>query len=141
MRFVVDASVAVKWLVREEHSDLADRLAAGNHELLAPRLMAAEVSSALSSKARRGELEPGTAAELVATIPEMVIGWADDTQICPDAVRLALAQNLPVFDCFYLALAIHTEATLITADIRFVNSLARTEHREAVVAIDELALT
>ena len=28
MRFVVDASVAVKWLVAEEDADIADRLAA-----------------------------------------------------------------------------------------------------------------
>ena len=42
MRFVVDASVAVKWLVAEEDADIADRLVASGQELHAPRLMASE---------------------------------------------------------------------------------------------------
>ena len=36
MRFVVDVSVAVKWLVDEEYSDAADGLLDGSHELFAP---------------------------------------------------------------------------------------------------------
>ena len=37
-RLVVDASVAVKWLVEEEHSAAAKRLIAEPYELHAPRL-------------------------------------------------------------------------------------------------------
>ena len=44
MRFVVDASVAVKWLVVEEDADLARDLAASGQDLHAPRLMASEVA-------------------------------------------------------------------------------------------------
>ena len=40
MRFVVDASVAVKLLVDEPESDAARELAASGRELHAPRLMA-----------------------------------------------------------------------------------------------------
>ena len=39
MRFVVDASVAVKWLVVEEDADVAQELATSGEELHAPRLM------------------------------------------------------------------------------------------------------
>ena len=38
MRLVVDASVAVKWLVEEKASESADRLLQGNHELHDPGL-------------------------------------------------------------------------------------------------------
>ena len=44
MRFVVDASIAVKWLVEEEYSDAADGLLDESHELFAPRLMASRRS-------------------------------------------------------------------------------------------------
>lgn len=37
-RYVVDASVAVKWFVPEIHTDASLRLLDGNHELLAPDL-------------------------------------------------------------------------------------------------------
>ena len=57
MRFVVDASVAVKWLVVEEDADVAQELATSGQELHAPRLMASEVANALWRKARAGEIE------------------------------------------------------------------------------------
>ena len=47
MRLVVDASVAVKWLIAEDGSDAAHRLAAGGDDLHAPRLMASEIANAL----------------------------------------------------------------------------------------------
>jgi len=47
MRFVVDASIAVKLLVDEPDSDAARKLVASGQELHAPRLMASEVANAL----------------------------------------------------------------------------------------------
>ena len=104
MRLVVDASVAVKWLVEEEHSDAADRLLDGNHELFAPRLMASEVGNGLWRKVRMGELERGRAGALAAAISEMAVRWTEEEEVGPDAVRLSLALNRPVYDCVYLAL-------------------------------------
>ena len=140
MRLVVDASVAVKWLVEEEHSDAADRLLDGNHELFAPRLMASEVGNALWRKVRMGELERSRAGALAAAISEMAVRWTEDEEVGPDAVRLSLALNRPVYDCVYLALAHRLGATLVTADVRFVNALAETEHGATVVALDGLVM-
>ena len=50
MRLVVDAGVAIKWLVAEENSDAADRLPAGGDDLHAPRLMTSEIAKALWRK-------------------------------------------------------------------------------------------
>ena len=68
MRLVVDASVAVKWLVAEEDSSAADRLLAGGDDLHAPRLMASEVANALWRKARMGEIERGRAGIMMAAV-------------------------------------------------------------------------
>ena len=64
MRFVVDASVAVKLLVDEPDSDAARALTASGEELHAPRLMASEVANALWRKARLGQIERADAGEL-----------------------------------------------------------------------------
>ncbi|MCY4094839.1 MAG: hypothetical protein OXG05_06890 [Gammaproteobacteria bacterium] len=40
MQFVVDASVAVKWFVVEEYSEVARELMVSDQDLHAPRLMA-----------------------------------------------------------------------------------------------------
>lgn len=138
MRLVVDASVAVMWLVVEERSEASARLLDGGHQFYAPRLMASEVGNALWSKARAGLMERSPAASLAASIPRLAVRWTEDTEIIPDAVRLALALNHPVYDCMYLALAYRIGATLVTADTRFVNALAQTEHREVVVTFDRL---
>ncbi len=140
MRLVVDASVAVKWFVEEEHSTDADQLLEGGHELHAPRLLALEVGNALWRKARMGELERSRAGTLAAAISDIPVRWVEDEEYCPEAVRLALALDRPVYDCLYLALAHRIRATLVTADARFANALAATEHGGAVVALHDLAL-
>ena len=138
MRFVVDASVAVKWLVAEEDSDIAEHLLDGRYELFAPRHMASEIGNALWRKVRVGEIGPRQAGALAAAIPDMAVEWADDEGISPDAVRLAVALDRSVYDCAYLALAHRLGATLVTADTHFVNALSDTEHGASVIALESL---
>ena len=140
MRLVVDASVAVKWFVEEEFSAEAGRLLESRHELNAPRLLASEVGNALWRKARIGELERNRVGALAAGISDAPVRWAEDEEYCPDAVRLSLALDRPAYDCLYLALAHRLGATLVTADARFANALAATEHGGAVVTLDNLDL-
>ncbi|MDE0098771.1 MAG: type II toxin-antitoxin system VapC family toxin [Truepera sp.] len=132
MRLVVDASVAIKWLVEEEGSETATRLLKGDHELHAPRLMVSEVTNALWRKARLGEIERGEAGTLAAAIAEMPLHWYDDEVLGADAARLALALDRPVYDCVYLALAYRIGGQVVTADARLANALAATEHGRSV---------
>ncbi len=141
MRFVVDASVAVKWLVAEEDTDIADRLAASGQELHAPRLMASDAANVLWRKARRGQIERAEAAAAMALLTDMPVRWNDDETVAADAVRLALALDHPVYDCIYLALAHRIGATVVTADSRFANAVAPTEHGESVVTLADYAET
>ena len=141
MRFVVDASVAVKWLVVEEDAEVAQELATSGQELHAPRLMASEVANALWRKARAGEIERRAAGILLANVPDMPVRWGDDEAVSADAVRLALALDRPVYDCVYLALAHRIGAVLLTADLRFANGLAPTEHGESIMTLADYART
>lgn len=140
MRLVVDASVAVKWFVEEEYSVQAGSLLEATHELYAPRLLASEVGNVLWRKARNGEMERSRVGALAAAISKMPVHWVEDEEICPDAVRLSLGLGRSVYDCLYLALAHRLGATLVTADIRFANALAGTEHGGVVVTLDNLVL-
>ncbi len=139
MRFVVDASVAVKLLVDEPDSDSARELAASGEELHAPRLMVSEVANALWRKARVGEMERADAGAALAWMTDMPLRWNDDETVSADAVRLALSLDHPVYDCMYLALAHRIGATVVTADRRFVAAVAPTEHGETVVTLADYA--
>ena len=139
MRFVVDASVAVKWLVVEEDADAAQELATSGQDLHAPRLMASEVANALWRKARAGEIERRAAGVLLASVPDMPVRWGADETVSADAVRLALALDRPIYDCVYLALAHRIGAVVLTADLRFANALASTEHGGSVLTLADYA--
>ena len=141
MRLVVDASVAVKWLVPEDDSDIARDLAAGGDDLHAPRLMASEIANAVWRKARLGEIERGEASTMMASVPGMPVRWNADETVCTDAIRLALALDRPVYDCVYLALAHRIGAAVVTADRRFANAVAPTEHGDAIMTLAEYGRT
>ena len=87
MRVVVDASVAVKWLIVEEDADIARELATSGEDLHAPRLMAPEVANALWRKARLGEIERGDAGALPANVPDMPVRWGAGESVPIPSIR------------------------------------------------------
>ena len=137
-RLVPDASVAVKWIVTEEDSLAAETLLVG-HELHAPRLMVSEIANALWSKVRRGQILQSQTDRLIASATEQPVQWTDDGILVVNALSIAVEVNHPVYDCIYLALAYRIDATVVTADRRFVNALAGTEHAGRVVLLADFA--
>lgn len=126
---VLDASVAVKWYVPEQHSDEADALLESPDQLLAPELIRIEVTSALVRKARVGHLPPTRVRELLVLWAK---AWTNGTLLLasdevdlPAATELALDLAHPLQDCVYLALAMRLNAPLITADRRFAERAQR----------------
>lgn len=117
---VVDASVAIKWVVGEPGSDLATRLLNGR-PLHAPPLMRIEAGNALWAMARRGVLTPGEADDALAALGDVPLapnppGFDPMSQ----ALRLARLLDHPVYDCVYLSLAVELGVPVVTADRRFV---------------------
>ena len=55
-RIVVDASLGLKWVLQEEHSDRAAALGCGR-EMLTSALFWAEAGNAIATRVRRGELD------------------------------------------------------------------------------------
>ena len=91
------------------------------------------------AKARLGEIGRGAAGALLANVPDMPVRWSADEIVSADAVRLALALDRPIYDCIYLVLAHRVRAVMLTADLRFANALAATEHGESVLTLADFA--
>lgn len=118
---VVDASVAVRWVVSEEGSDDAVALLQQSFRWLAPRLLLTEVASALRRKVVEGELSTEVALEALDVLLTELgssIELAADETLMPLALTLALSLEHKLPDCVYLALAERTGADLVTADRR-----------------------
>ncbi len=138
-RVVVDANIAVKWLVDEGQRQEAMRLLHDESELNAPRVMATEVANALWQKVERGEIGTTAAGVLADSVQRLPLYWANDEQIIADAVRIAIELDHAAYDCIYLALAHRLGARVVTADMRFMRRVAPTAHGGAIVGLADYA--
>lgn len=124
---VIDASVALKWVVEEDGSDAAVALLGRN--LAAPDLLVTETANALWRRVRRGELTAEEALRRVDELGRAPLELVASEELIGSAVRLAIELGHPVYDCLYLALAIARDCPVVTADARFAAALGG--HREA----------
>ena len=126
MRYVLDASVALKWVLPEKNSDKAFRLLDSyrrrDDEFLAPDFFPVECGHALFRAERRGMLTSGQPARLLTAI----------LLDCPQlhSVRHLLGRSAVIcnemrkgfYDCTYMALAEQEGIPLITADDKLVKA-------------------
>jgi predicted nucleic acid-binding protein len=119
---VIDASVAVKWVLREVNSGAADALL-DDHDLIAPVLWLAEAGNALWRRQRIGEITADEADVRLSALLNAPLTSQPLEPILPAAVKIAIEIGHPIYDCLYLALAQRHQTHVITADRRFVSAV------------------
>jgi len=138
MRVVVDASVAVKWYLEEDHAAPARRLLDGTYELIVPDLFFAEIGNVLWKRWRRGELDDDIIAETLAALDRVPCETRSARPLLSGAMALATSLRRTVYDSLYLALAIDTGARLVTADLRFHASVAASPLAGHILWVEDL---
>lgn len=132
---VLDASVAVRWIVEEVGSAEAAALLEKDIAWIAPRLLLTEVASALRRKVADDALDAAVAAQsldaLLQAVADGIIRLVEDERMVAQALLLALALGHKLPDCVYLALAEREGAAIATADDRLTR-LARSRQIEVV---------
>jgi predicted nucleic acid-binding protein len=128
MRRVLDASVALKWVLPEADSDKAIRLRDDFRnaalEFLAPDVFPAEVGHTLARAERRKIITPPLGsvflADVLSTPPQLFPSYPG---LITRAFAIASQRRAGVYDCLYVALAEREGCELITADDRLVKNL------------------
>ncbi len=138
MRYVVDASVAIKWYVPEIHSMHALRLLGDGNDLLAPELILAEVGNIIWKKCRLGELDLPTGGELLHDFRQSALTIKPLAGLLNTAWHIATQYRQTIYDSLYLSLAIATDARMVTADRNFFNALAGTTLAPHLLWIENL---
>lgn len=132
---VVDASVAIKWVVEEAGSDAA--LTLKGRDLAAPALMRIEIANVLRTLTAREAMAADQAMDLFGLLQAAPVTVVDhDDALESRALKLALDLGHPVYDCVYLALAERMDRVLVTADGRLLRALRGTLHASRAVALD-----
>ena len=113
--FVIDASVAIKWVVEEPGTRQA--LDLSRHTLLAPDLLVAECANILWKKVRRSELSESEAALAARLLANADVDLVPMRPLLERATRIAIGMDHPAYDCVYLALAEARGCEFVTADM------------------------
>jgi predicted nucleic acid-binding protein len=129
-RVVVDASLALKWVLEERHSVEAQRLldmwVQTQVIVTAPTLLVFEAANVLYQRVRRGQLSIEAAGEALSalTATHLTLIGGDEADLSDQAIKLAEAYRLPAtYDAVYMGVAIKSECPFWTADERLWNQV------------------
>lgn len=132
MTYVIDASVAVKWFVRENLHDEALRLLEYRERFAAPELIVSEVTNIAWKKVVRNEISREQARAITIAISQYIPTLRRSVELSERALELALILNHPVYDCLYLACAEVAGGKLITADRKLYQSVQGSEFESLI---------
>ena len=135
-RVVVDASVAIKWLVAEDGSDRAETLL--DHPLVVPDLLFAECANILWKKVRRRELSEAEAVLAAETLEQAELAVLSARGYVRSATVIAVELDHPAYDGLYLALAEAAGLRLVTADDRLTRRVRGSRFEAIVVSLADV---
>jgi predicted nucleic acid-binding protein len=128
MKYVLDSSVAFKWVVPENDSPravrLRDEFRAGVHELIAPDVFPPELAHALTRAERQGRINGAVTRliDVLTTAPILI----PSLPLLLRAADVSSTMRVGVYDCIYVALAEREGCDLVTADTRLLMNLRTT---------------
>lgn len=127
--YVVDASVAAKWYLRDEEDTagadlLLHRFAQGHLDLLTPDHVRLEFIAAITkaTRGRRARLTPDQGISAIEEFLALGLRSLDTEPLFLPAFNLAHQLGCAFYDALYLALSEQFALPLITADKRFYNA-------------------
>ena len=139
--FVIDASIAIKWLVEEDGTPQA-LILRQKAKLIAPDLLVAECANILWKKVQRGELLKAEALLAARLLQGAEIELLPTRSLFETATRMSIEIDYPAYDCLYLVLAVEKKCQFVTADERFLRKLhQRRQHtlRDRAISLIEAA--
>lgn len=117
---VVDASVAVKWLVAEPDAERALAMLNSGTALFAPDLVRVEIANALARRVRDGRFSPEDAQVAYAKwgrlLAQGVLTLKPTDELIDRAFEIAIEAKHATADCVYLACAEMLGMVVLTAD-------------------------
>ncbi|MET3794712.1 type II toxin-antitoxin system VapC family toxin [Aquamicrobium terrae] len=138
---IIDASIAIKWVVEEEGTPFALGLRR-DYRFAAPELLTVECANILWRKVQRSELNHEEAKLAAKLLEQSDIELFGMRGLLATATVLAVDIDHPAYDCIYVSLAAARNWRFVTADerlIRVLNQKASPEVANLCVTLEQLA--
>jgi predicted nucleic acid-binding protein len=130
MKYVLDSSVSLKWVLPEPDSAkalrLRDRFHNGDLDLLAPDIFPLENLHTLTKAERQGRIPAGDGWALWMTVMADCPLLQPHPPLFQRAYDIASAARIGIHDCLYIALAEREGCEMVTADDRLLKNLQAT---------------
>jgi len=139
-RFVVDASVAVKWFLPEDHTEAARGLVESGSDLLSPDLVRAEVGNVMWKRWLRGEVLAESTIEALRDLELLPLRIESSELLMETAWNVARLYGRSFYDGLYVALAVQMGCAFVTADRKLYNALNDSDLNEHLVWVEDLDL-
>ena len=128
--FVLDVSVAAKWVLSESGENLTTEalqvlreFGSGHVRFLVPDLFWLELGNVLWKAVRVGRCAEADAQINLTQMRERAFETLSSTALLEQALSLAITFDRTMYDCVYLALAVQARCELLTADERLANAV------------------
>ncbi|MGB2713699.1 MAG: type II toxin-antitoxin system VapC family toxin [Vicinamibacterales bacterium] len=128
---LIDASVAVKWVIPEEHSEqaraLLDDARRLRRPLVGPPILASEVTNAIFQRMRRRDISQAEAQHALTAYLDFSVRLIELPALYRYAFKFARDHDMKsTYDGLYVALAAELETTLWTDDQGLLDSVGET---------------
>jgi predicted nucleic acid-binding protein len=136
--YVVDASVAVKWFFTEAHTEDALRLRLHPHELRAPDYLWLEVASVVCQRIRRKQVLAEKGLRILPALRSLPVQIFPSSELLEAATDIALDTATSLYDSVYVALAVLSDARMVTADGRLYRNLSAGRFSTCVLWVGDI---
>lgn len=140
MGYVVDASVAIKWYLPEEHSIHAARLPLLGVSLHCPDLMFAETGNILWKYVQCSECSHNKAVSILKELKALSLKVWNTPLLAEKAFEIACRTKRTFYDSLYVALAVKNDCRMVTADLKLYNALKKTALRKHILWIEDIPI-
>ncbi len=136
--YVIDASVAAKWYVKEEHGEAALRLLGERIRLHAPDFFLLEMDNVLCKHVRGGSISVPDGDDIRVTLRTSDIRYYRFDSLRDRAYEIATLTGGSAYDCLYVSLAVVLGERMVTADRRFYNRIAKSPFAAHVLWVEDV---
>ena len=132
-QIVCDASVIVKWVIKEDYSDYARKIRIdhlnGRVTVIIPSIAITEVTNALRKYYLRGLISADYLRRALNLLRNSLLSVYDITwESVINASELSIKYGISIYDAIYIELAMRLNTVMYTADEALIRSLSGNKH-------------